>query len=41
MILTADRGVNDKKKNGKLPVVCRKHGHAYLIISQSINKFDL
>jgi len=33
VVITADAGVNDVKMGDKLPVLCKKHGHAYLILS--------
>jgi hypothetical protein len=40
LIITSDRGANDRRRGEKLPVVCRKHGHAYLILSQTVSKYD-
>ncbi len=40
LILTRDKGRNDKRANDKLPKVCKHHGCAYLIISETLGKME-
>lgn len=36
LIITADSGKNDRKHSEKLPVICKNHDHAYLVVSSGL-----
>lgn len=40
LIITSDKGRGDLKESDKLPILCKKHGHAYIILSPRLNKIE-
>ena len=40
LIITSDKGKGDLKENEKLPYLCKKHDHGYIILSQSVGRSE-
>lgn len=36
LIISHDHGKNDKRENERLPMVCKAHGHPYVVVSKSL-----
>ena len=40
LIITSDKGMGDLKENEKLPYLCKKHDHGYIILSRSAGRSE-
>ncbi len=39
LVLTADRG-KKRSRGGKLPIICRRHGVSFVLMSSAVHKMD-
>lgn len=40
LIITSDKGMGDRKETEKLPYLCKKHDHGYIILSRSVGRVE-